>query len=683
MALIRNCTGTLLLLLLGCGGQYGHAHETQANSSTLLLLLSEIEENSALTVGRRVFACQRDVQHGLTIFASRLRDGVCDCCDGSDESPGVCENRCESDLVQAKRSALLWHRTVQSGRHKRQELLNELDRRRRKESDKFSHLEQQLRELDLMRLKMKYHLQREVIKENRERFRLLRERLANCILGIYEMCDFFRAGFFNDDELRGYDSPHDDPSGTKKPRLRLVHSTTDIGYMKELSGPARVRGSLCLVPDILRDDTHKISASTGEYLAFMETPQGQASLRVQDYEKVLFIRFMDEGEYGYMMGAIALGELASFALLPVTGIFYGLEFTLQHTSQFFWSCLVESTAAVHPSFAMFTDTQSLSRASAALQYLDLTSYSAFARLWDRVHPFVTWPTRVSRLLWYAPKLYYQYYLTNASVLLPPRRICCLLRSGLEAGAAEGTKLAARLQEENAIRDALRQQDLTTAQGDVTEAVQAEGGSGSLSTNKARHRAASTSTARKQKHKRSTAQLLIDYGPLKEWEAVKGLCLEASVSAYDYKFCFFKDVRQGTTLLGRFKQWGGAGGVATSEGGELFAASSSQQAAKPTSWVADGLDAVGLGARPVHIVAKPDSYYHQQLYTNGAHCQGHKRTRSVQVSFQCSPDHAIVDVIEMEICSYHMTISTPMVCTETTDAESSSNLGRLGVFGYTK
>lgn len=677
---MTSLSRVLILLLLGCGGQYGHEHGEhgqETGSSVSLLMLQSLEEDSSATVGKRVFACQRDVHHGLAIFASRLRDGVCDCCDGSDESPGLCEDRCESDLVQAKRSALLWHRTVQSGRHKRQELLNELDRRRRKESDKFSHLEQQLRELDLMRLKMKYHLQREVVKENRERFRLLRERLANCVLGIYEMCDFFRAGFFNDDELRGYDSPHDD-SGSKKPRLRLVHSQTDIGYMKELSGPARVRGSLCLVPDILRDDTHKISASTGEYLAFMETPQGLASLRVHDYEKVLFIRFMDEGEYGYMMGAIALGEMASLVLLPVTGVFYLLELIVQYASRATWQSLVECAKA-HPYCASLTDTELMAQASSVLQYLDITSYSAFARLWDRVHPFVTWPTRVSKLFWFAPKLYYQYYLTNASELLPPRRICCLLRSGLEAGVAEGTKLAARLQEENEIREALRQQDLA-AQGDVADVVQLEV-DGSAN-NKARQRVAKGAAARKtQNNKKSSSahQLLIDYGPLKEWEAVKGLCLESSISAYDYKFCFFKDVRQGTTLLGRFKQWG-VGGGAPSQGGNI-PANNSKPAEKSKSWVADGLDAVGLGARPPEPAAKPDSYYREQHYANGARCQGHKKTRSVQVSFQCSPDHAIADVTETEICSYHMTISTPMVCTETTDSESAAYLGKLGVFGY--
>jgi len=30
----------------------------------------------------------------ITIFSSRVHDGVCDCCDGSDEKQGLCENKC-------------------------------------------------------------------------------------------------------------------------------------------------------------------------------------------------------------------------------------------------------------------------------------------------------------------------------------------------------------------------------------------------------------------------------------------------------------------------------------------------------------------------------------------------------------------------------------------------------------
>lgn len=676
--------------------------------------LDGLEGCSYLTVGRRLFECKRDLEGAdKVIFASRINDGVCDCCDGSDEDPGgngaLCANRCESDLVLAKRSALLWHRKVQSGRHKRQELLNDLDRNRRKEADKFSYLEQQLVELDMLRLRMKIHLHREVHRENKERFRLLRERLANCVLGFYESCDFFIAGFLNDEELRVYDTKLDTRS--KKTRFKHVHSSADIGYMNELSGPARVRGNLCLVQDILRDDTHKISASTGEYLAFMDTVQGKASLKLPDHETGIF-RFLDEGEYGLMMGALAVGEFASLVLLPATGVFYGLDFLMHHGRRAAWKAIVHCEklitlpSALHSLGVTMTDEDSLARASMVLQYLDITSYSIFASLWDRIHPYATWPMRISRLFWYAPRLYYEYFMTSASAILPPRRICCLLRSGLEAAATETIKLVAKLKEENDILEALRHQDLAQ---DIRGGTSVAGEDASIEP-------VSKASQRARHQKKAAITILIDYGSFKEWEAVKGLCLEQTISSYVYKFCFFKDVRQGVTLLGRFKNWGVRG--SGEDEGEAPRKSrrfskktdASRPAADESPWVINSFEVVGLGNKQSDSsVKKDDAYYSAQVrgignfclllsshsrlnrktssilafqhYTNGARCQGQKKTRSVQVTFQCSPDHAILDVVETEICSYDMIVATPMLCTENADALSTASLGKLGVFGY--
>mmetsp|Transcript_18197 Transcript_18197/g.30991 ORF Transcript_18197/g.30991 Transcript_18197/m.30991 type:complete len:337 (-) Transcript_18197:3950-4960(-) len=46
----------------------------------------------------KTFYC--GVDHDIYIFPSRVGDGVCDCCDGSDEKSGVCKNDCKSIISE-------------------------------------------------------------------------------------------------------------------------------------------------------------------------------------------------------------------------------------------------------------------------------------------------------------------------------------------------------------------------------------------------------------------------------------------------------------------------------------------------------------------------------------------------------------------------------------------------------
>ena len=69
---------------------------------------------------RSVFTCAKSASvDGTMIPLSRVQDGVCDCCDGSDERdspfPVLCEDVCGDAELAAKHSALLWHRNVQAG----------------------------------------------------------------------------------------------------------------------------------------------------------------------------------------------------------------------------------------------------------------------------------------------------------------------------------------------------------------------------------------------------------------------------------------------------------------------------------------------------------------------------------------------------------------------------------------
>ena len=59
-----------------------------------------------------LFKCACAPHRPVEIFASRVNDGVCDCCDGTDEfkTPGACPNTCvtlaAAELVQRSRAAL-------------------------------------------------------------------------------------------------------------------------------------------------------------------------------------------------------------------------------------------------------------------------------------------------------------------------------------------------------------------------------------------------------------------------------------------------------------------------------------------------------------------------------------------------------------------------------------------------
>ena len=52
------------------------------------------------------FWCENPGFKGKYIFSSRVGDQICDCCDGSDELPGTCQNICEGEALEAKKDLL-------------------------------------------------------------------------------------------------------------------------------------------------------------------------------------------------------------------------------------------------------------------------------------------------------------------------------------------------------------------------------------------------------------------------------------------------------------------------------------------------------------------------------------------------------------------------------------------------
>ena len=46
------------------------------------------------------FTCENELDKHLPL--SRVGDGVCDCCNGSDEAPGFCQDKCEAQKMKAE-----------------------------------------------------------------------------------------------------------------------------------------------------------------------------------------------------------------------------------------------------------------------------------------------------------------------------------------------------------------------------------------------------------------------------------------------------------------------------------------------------------------------------------------------------------------------------------------------------
>lgn len=562
----------------------------------------EHEESSSsacsfFTPGKGSFRCAKDVRNeARVLFASRVNDGVCDCCDASDEDPlknggVVCQDTCETDLMAARRSALLWHRTVQAGKHKRQEQINELERKRHKESEIFSNIEGQLKDLKAVQAKMSYYLWEHSPREDMERFRLLRERLMNCVYGELDRCNLFHPEFFDNSELPDYEQPESVRKNIK-PRPKCLHSDAEWSLMNSHTGTDRVRQTLCNKPDLFRDDTTMIATTTGELVSFLGTPAGKKTVRVKPHETTLFGRFLDEGEYGYAMGMLFLGEWTAIFLSPVTGVVYVLGLGLEYGQTLFWravdACVV-STSPTTPE-ALRSACRSLQNVyipgtaeSAIMNHLDPRSYSVLAKLYDNyLDPLFVWPGRMARLAWYAPYMYLQFYFTKASHAMPARRMCCLLRAGLATAVEEMDRMNTRLQEESELREALKQGD----EMGLAEASTEDDGEDTTSS-----KAGKRVKAKKIKSWRKKSASLIDYGLRKEWEALRHVCTERDEGAYHYKFCFFKDIKQGTTTLGKFSGWGTRADV------EIHEARKKESRRRGVNQlVEDGLDSIGLGTK---------------------------------------------------------------------------------------
>ena len=130
----------------------------------------------------------------ITIPSSRVGDGVCDCCDGSDENTPFlkrCDDTCQGTLTFLQNNALNWYMTVRSGLQVRGVLVEKMRRKKMIDDRAMKLLKEDLEWLRKMRLFALMKLNFEVSEEKRAQITLLRHRMFNCSYGYEEACDVF------------------------------------------------------------------------------------------------------------------------------------------------------------------------------------------------------------------------------------------------------------------------------------------------------------------------------------------------------------------------------------------------------------------------------------------------------------------------------------------------------------
>ncbi|KAG5192906.1 glucosidase II beta subunit-like protein-domain-containing protein [Tribonema minus] len=120
----------------------------------------------------------------------------------------------------------------------------------------------------------------------------------------------------------------------------------------------------------------------------------------------------------------------------------------------------------------------------------------------------------------------------------------------------------------------------------------------------------------------------DWGPDIAFAMLENTCLEADQVGYHYKLCLYKDVKQGSTLIGRWSKWSN--------------------------------DRTSM------------------LYENGAACAGRGTRRSAEVHVRCGERTQVLDVTEPELCAYVMVVETPAACDDAAVAAAEQAMDQAGL-----
>ena len=126
-----------------------------------------------------------------------------------------------------------------------------------------------------------------------------------------------------------------------------------------------------------------------------------------------------------------------------------------------------------------------------------------------------------------------------------------------------------------------------------------------------------------KQKDELSKLESDYGPNRVFLSIQDECVEQAFDKYKYQLCFFKDMRQDGTVIGKWNGWN-------------------------------------------------NTAYDRMYYDNGQKCWNGPK-RSADISLSCGAETAILQVDEVATCVYAVHVATPLLCTPQLVQEATTEL----------
>jgi hypothetical protein len=113
----------------------------------------------------------------MKLHTSKLNDGICDCCDGSDEFQyrGLCENRCEAQGLNMREDAREHHRIVNTGYQIRSTWLKESQARAIEQEQEAQKQQAEMATFEELRMKIDYLTRKEEEKERTMRVMAVRK----------------------------------------------------------------------------------------------------------------------------------------------------------------------------------------------------------------------------------------------------------------------------------------------------------------------------------------------------------------------------------------------------------------------------------------------------------------------------------------------------------------------------
>lgn len=618
----------LLVILALFSAGLVHSRCTGPSGDDYCDCIEEIDEwntSACSYYSNKPFLCLGSQTLNVSIPLSRVGDGVCDCCDGQDEIgspfPVECKHVCNADSRMYIEQILVYYRELQTHLRARAEVVNVVKRKKLKEGKTLAILKEEKENAMSMIINMEKLLRNEGYWESRGKSKLLRIRQMYCALSYDDRCNYFNSAYFASDELLTILGPH----GVSKPK---TESRSAIEY-ESLSLLEKIKSTECPRQEYLPDDDiTRIFDTIGDYLTFSKTNGGVLhfkKIRALYNTEYLFTDYLLNGVEGYLLLAVVVLEVVSIPLAPIVLLLHGVMHVLTLLGNYFCNytgicnILADDKGADDATMSIFEYVYS------PLEYIYYSMYKIFAV-----------PIFMTSVIWRWPLMYYDYYFTSKYYDLPPRRNACLLRSGLQRA-------------EKAIEELSNQ----IAHEEELAMLKEEGIEISGSQTNANHK-----KWKNRKSKKNMDTQLVDYGPNGDWEALKDVCIEKELQEYKYKFCFFNEMKQNNIQLGKFETWG-IGNYSA-----MYDINSNNRIESNQIITNDYL-----------------AYYSSQIYTDGARCATKKEKRAAIIHYKCASTNEILQVEEMEVCLYLVTVATPLACNNVVESELLKKLRELGVFGF--